>query len=302
MIDYFYLFLYKAFSFLVQLLPKKIMNGFLKTLSGFIYLISKKHRQIMDVNLDLAFNNTLSQEEKDKIGIHTFYNLLQTIIGIITRDRTSKEDLLDNITFVNEEILWGVLKQKKKIIFMTGHYSNWEMIPPALTSKFNINLSIIGRKLDSEIMDQILVSKREKFNINMIYRKGAMKYAIKALKQNNAIGLLLDQHIGQQQGGIEVNFFHHKVYQSPAASVLGRLTNAAIIPVFISTEDYNNYTLTFYPVLPVIKSENKEKDIQQMTQAQSNIMEKVIRKKPNQWFWVHKRWKGFYPELYTKKK
>lgn len=298
MIDYIYLFLYRSFELLVNILPKPAMDRSLNALSAFAYRFSKKHQKIINTNLDLAFNNMLNQQDKNKVGIHTFYNLLQTIIGIMKRDKVSKEALLNDLTFNNEDILLNALKENKKIIFITGHYGNWELIPPALTTKFNIALSIIGRKLDSPVMDQILVAKREKFNVKMIYRKGAIKHAIKALKNNSAIGLLLDQHLGKQQGGIEVDFFNHKVYQSPAASVLGRLTDAAIIPLFITTDDYEKYTLTFYPALPIIKTDQKEDDIKQMTQAQSDIIEKVIRNKPNEWFWVHKRWKGFYPELY----
>ncbi|HHD80336.1 MAG TPA: lipid A biosynthesis acyltransferase, partial [Campylobacterales bacterium] len=71
---------------------------------------------------------------------------------------------------------------------------------------------------------------------------------------------------------------------------------------YISTDDYQNYTITFYEPLPFIKTEDKESDILSMTQAQAKIMEDVIRTKPNEWFWVHKRWKGFYPEIYQRDK
>ena len=301
MIDYLYISTYYIFEFLVRILPKSLMNKLLYRLSSFVYRIDKKHHDIINTNLDLAFNNTMSQSQKDIIGKHTFYNLLQTIIGFMRRGKIHKKELLKYITYKNEDILLNALKQEKKIIFITGHYSNWELIPPILTSKFGINLSIIGRKLDSEIMDKLLVRKREKFNVKMIYRQGAMKYAIKTLKENNALGLLLDQHISPKQGAIEVKFFNHRVYQSPAASILGRLTNAVIIPVFISTNNYNDYTLTFYPILPIIKTKNKEADIQKMTQAQSDIIEKVIYNKPDEWFWVHKRWKAFNNDLYKQK-
>lgn len=298
MIDYIYLFLYKIFTFLVHLLPPSIMNRFLQIISNTVYTLSKKHHQIINTNLQLAFAEKLTQEERDKIGKDTFYNLLQTIIGFIRRDRFSKNEILQDIEFINQNIVTEAIKNNKKIIFITAHYGNWELIPPILTSKFNIKLSIIGRKLDSKLMDKLLRKKREMHNVEMIYRKGAIKNSLKALNEGKALGLLLDQHLGAKQGGIEVMFFGHKVLQSPAASVLARLTDAAIIPVFISTNDFQHYTLTFFDILDVVKTENKDQDIQIMTQLQSNIIEEVIRKKPNEWFWVHKRWKGFYPELY----
>jgi len=134
----------------------------------------------------------------------------------------------------------------------------------------------------------------------MVYRKGGMKGLLKALKHGKAVGLLLDQHLGAKQGGVEVEFFGHKALHSPSASVLARNFEIAVIPAYISTDDYQNYTITFYKPIPFIKTEDKEADLLAMTQAQAKIMEDVIRAKPNEWFWVHKRWKGFYPEIYQR--
>lgn len=302
MVDYVYLFLYKTFTLLVKLLPKSIMDGILRALSWFSYTIDRKHRHIIHANLQLAFGEALSADERDRIGKQTFYNLLQNIIGFMRRSGQPKERLLDKIIFHNEAVVHQALIAGQKIIFITGHYGNWELLPPALTSKFGMTLVGIGRKLDSALMDKVLVANREKYNVEMLYRNGAMKGGIKALKEEKALGLLVDQHLGAKQGGIEVKFFGYSALHSPAASVFARSMNAVIIPAFISTENYDHYTVTFYdPILP-IKTENKEQDILQMTQAQADIMEQVIRNKPDEWFWVHKRWKGCYPEIYQRDK
>lgn len=300
MIDYMYLFLYKFFAFLVNILPSSIINIVLSGLSRFSYRFSKKHHQIINANLDLAFDNALPQKEKDKIGIRTFYNLLQTIIGIIKRDEISEEDLLNHITFINENIVWDALKQERKIIFITGHYSNWELLAPALATKFGFTLSAVGRRLNSKLMHQILVKNREQFGVEMIDRQGAMKRMIKALRENKAVGLLLDQSLYEHQGALKVDFFGKNAGHSPAASVLGRMFNATLIPVFISTDDYEHYEVKFYDPLPILHTDDKEIDILQMTQAQADIIQKVIEEKPEEWFWVHKRWKTYHPELYKK--
>ncbi|MBD3792764.1 MAG: lipid A biosynthesis acyltransferase [Campylobacterales bacterium] len=300
MIDYVYLFLYKIFALLAKLLPKLVMDGILRGLSWFVYTVDGKHRHIIDANLKLAFGEHLTQAQRDRIGQHTFYNLLQNIIGFMGRNGYSKEKLLEKITFKNASIVENAIINNQKIIFITGHYSNWEMLPPLLTAKFGMTLVGIGRKLDSKVMDKVLIANREKYNVEMLYRKGAIKGGMKALKEGKALGLLVDQHLGAKQGGIEVTFFGHSVLHSPAASVLARSMDAVIIPVFISTENYDHYTVTFYdPILP-IKTDNKEGDIVQMTQAQADIMEQVIRNKPDEWFWVHKRWKGCYLEIYQR--
>ena len=302
MVDYLYLFTYNSFAFLAKILPINIMNYLLKGLSSFAYKVDKKHHHIINANLKLAFDNKLTQKDRDDIGKRVFYNLLQTIIGFMRRNGRSSDELLQNITFENEHILQEFIDKNKKIIFVTGHYGNWELLPPAITAKFGITLVGVGRKLDSDLMDRVLIKNREQFGVEMVYRKGAMKGLLKALKNGKAVGLLLDQHLGVKQGGVEVEFFGHKVLHSPSASVIARNFEVAVIPAYISTDDYQNYTITFYQPLPFIKTEDKEADILSMTQAQAKVMEDVIRAKPNEWFWVHKRWKGFYPEIYQRYK
>jgi KDO2-lipid IV(A) lauroyltransferase len=276
------------------------MNIFLKGLSFLVYRLDKKHKHIINANLNLAFGDKLTQLQRDAIGKRTFYNLTQTIIGFMRRSGKSKEELLENVTFKNEHILQNAIDDHKKIIFVTGHYSNWELLPPAITSKFGITLVGIGRQLDSLLMDKVLIKNREQFGVEMLYRRGGMKGSIKALKEGKAIGLLLDQHLGARQGGIEVNFFNYKAMHSPAASVLARNFEADMIPAYISTDDYKHYVVTFYEPILFTKTDNKDADLLKMTQAQANIMQEVITNKPEEWFWVHKRWKGFYASMYKR--
>ena len=298
--DYLYLSLYKFFTLLAKILPKSVMDYILKALASFAYRVDKKHHHIINANLKLAFGDSLNHNDRDSIGKYTFYNLLQTIIGFIKRDGKDIDNILKDIEFKNSHILEDAIKSKRKIILITAHYGNWELLPPAIASKFRVELIGVGRKLDSPVMDRVLIKNREQFGVKMIYRKGAMKALIRALKANKIVGVLLDQHLGEKQGGVEVNFFNKKVFQSPIASILARNFNAIVIPAFISTDDYKNYIVTFYNPLPTIKTHNIEDDILKMTQAQSDIMQEVISNRPKEWFWVHRRWKGFYPEIYRR--
>ena len=301
-LDFFYLFLYYLFKGLTYLIPIQYINKGLYQLATLLYHRTQKYQNIISKNLKLAFSPPLTKEKEKKIGIHVFYNLLQVIVQIIRRERETKEEILSHITFENEHYLTTAIQNNEPIIFVTGHYSNWELLPLAISAHYHLPLVGVGRKLDSKIMDKILIKNRERFGVEMLYRKGAMKGLMKALKQGKSVGLLLDQHLGKKQGGIEVSFFKHKVLHSPAASILARTFQAKMIPAYISTTDYIHYTVTFHPPILPLKTEDKTLDIQTMTQAQAQSMEDVIRKRPHEWFWVHKRWKAFYPEIYTKRK
>jgi KDO2-lipid IV(A) lauroyltransferase len=295
--DYLYFALYKSFGLILSILPKKMKIKLMRGLAWFAYTVSKKHQRIIYKNLDLAFDNQLSISEKKQIGIDAFINLIDTTFGIIERDKMEKSEVIKNVTFENEEIVKAYQEAGKQFIFVTGHYGNWELLSQSIAIHFDLTLVGVGRELDSKKMDEVLIKNRERFNVEMVYKKGAMKGCVRAISQKKIIGILVDQHLPKEQS-IDVSFFNHKVTHTPIASILSRKFGLDLIPAYISTDDYQNYKITIYPPIQTLKTEHQEEDLQQMTQAQANIMEKVIRQQPNQWFWQHKRWKGFYKEMY----
>ena len=297
MLDYLYLGLYKTFGFILKVLPRKATIKLMRGLAWFAYTVSKKHQHIMNNNLDLAFDNKLSKEEKKKIGIDAFINLIDTTFGIIYRDKMDKQEVIKNVTFENEEIIKNYQKENKQFILVTGHYGNWELLSQSIAIHFDLTLVGVGRELDSSLMDKILIKNRERFNVEMVYKKGAMKGCIRAINKKKIIGILTDQHLPLEQS-INVDFFKHKVTHTPLASILSRKFGIDLIPAYISTDDYENYTVTVYPPIESLKTDNQEEDLESMTKAQAKVLEEVIRAKPSQWFWQHKRWKEFYGEMY----
>jgi len=287
-----YLALYKLFGFKLRILPDFMILGFMRFLAWFAYMVSIKHRKIINHNLTLAYSDKLSEAEKKEIGIAAFMNLIDTVFGIIRRDGMEKDEVVKNVTFEGGEIVQRYKDEGKKIIFVTGHQGNWELLSQSIAIHFDITLVGVGRKLDSALMDRVLRENRERFNVEMVYKNGATKGCIKALGQGKAIGILVDQAIRKNQS-IEVDFFGHKATHSALASILSRKFDIALIPAFIHTEDYKHYYVKVYEPLPCIKTENQEEDLAKLTQAQADCMQVAIEAHPKQWFWMHKRWKGY---------
>ena len=290
MLDYLYLGLYKLFGFLLWGLPDAFIRGMMKSLAWLAYTFSAKHKKIIHHNLDLAFDPPLDDEKKREIGIKAFMNLIDTVFGIIRRDGMQKNEVLQNVSFVGVDIIERYIKEKKKFVLVTGHYGNWELLSQSIAIKFDLTLVGVGRQLDSDLMDKVLKENRERFNVEMVYKKGAMKGCIKAINQGKTIGILTDQAIRKNQS-IEVDFFGTKATHTPLASILSRKFDLDLIPAYISTEDFVNYTVNIYEPIKALKTDEQEKDLAALTQAQADIMENVIRKNPKQWFWMHKRWK-----------
>ena len=271
----------------------------MKSLARFAYFISKKHQTIIDTNLKLAFADTLNDVQRKEIGIAAFTNMIDTVFGIVKRDKMEKEDVVKNIIFEGEEIIKAYKDSGKQFILVTGHYGNWELLSQSIAIHFDLTLVGVGRKLDSEIMDEVLSKNRQRFNVEMVYKQGAMKGCIKAINQKKIIGILTDQSLSIEQS-VDVIFFNRKTTHTPIASILSRKFGLDMIPAFISTDDYKHYTVKIYPAIKTLKSDDQEKDLSLLTQAQADSMEYVIKNNPKQWFWMHKRWKAYNPELYTK--
>jgi len=278
--DRIYLSLFNLFRWVVIHTPKKIKSPLIKALARLIYLLDGKHRRIARVNLDLAFGDMMSDEEKEKIIEKTYENLLFNLADFVQNQGIDKKRLLEKVEFVNEEIVKDALNSGRPVVFITAHYGNWELLPLATAAKFG-PLTGVGRPLDSKVM-------------------GAMRELMKALKQGRSVGLLVDQNTAENEG-LLVSFFGKEARHTPAAALLAMRMNAVIIPAFITTEDHSRYKIEYYPPLEFAGEGEKEERILKNVQAQADITEEAIRKKPDEWFWLHKRWKNRYEHLYKRR-
>jgi len=264
----------------------------MKGLGWFAYKISSKHQNIINANLELAFPKKLNVEKKEEIGKAAFTNLIDTVFGIIKRDGITKDEVLQNVTFEGEEIIKQYQKENKQFILLAAHYGNWELLSQAIAIKFNITLVGVGRELDSKLMDKVLKENRERFNVEMVYKKGAMKGCIKVIHEKKIVGILTDQAIRKNQSQ-NVKFFDVEATHTPLASILSRKFGLDMIPAYIHTDDYINYVVKIETPIKTVKTENQEEDLAILTQLQADVTEEIIKSDPKQWFWMHKRWKGF---------
>lgn len=297
MIDKIYLALFYGFRFFVKHTPIIVAKYFAICLARVAWFIDKKHAKIIKTNLDLAYENTMPENEKQKIVKQAYENMIFLLFDFVKNQGISKEDLAKKVEFENLEILDSL--KDRQIIFITAHYGNWELISLTIAGLLNYEGSIVGRGLDSKAVDAILRQNREQFNIELIEKEGAMKGLYKSMKQGKTIGLLVDQNTADSDG-ILVNFFGKLARHTPAASILSRRFDAPIVPVFITTNDWQKFKFSVYPPIMPIKTDNNDDDILKLTQAQADATEFAIRKKPDEWFWFHKRWKNQYEDAYKK--
>ena len=301
MLDYFYLGLYYTLRFLVKFSPKCVLKGFLKSLASAFYHLDKKHTNIMRVNLKMCFA-TLKDDEIERLIKKNYYNFALFGAEFLLNQNTTKEQILSKISFENEELFNSVLSQNRPIIVQTAHYGNWELFSLAMAARYGA-VSIIGRALDSAKMNEILSANRTRFDIELIEKKSAVKQVLKALNNRRLLGILVDQNTAKNEG-LECEFFSHKIMHTHAASVFASKSGAIIIPAFIERNESkdDSFKIVFYePIDMQVLSQNhsKEEALKLATQAQSDATAAQISKKPDEYFWMHKKFKCFYENSYA---
>jgi KDO2-lipid IV(A) lauroyltransferase len=288
--------LFKIFSNIIKMTPTIKKINFIKALSNqYLKLkLSNKRKKVMLKNLEYAFPEN-NKKENNKIAIASLNNLGMNVIQCLNNyNNQTLKDL--NINVEQEYIITDAIKNNKKIIFVTAHFGNWELLTSLIALKYTKMLAIY-KSLKHKLFDKYLLISRENSGLVMKEKHGGIKPLIKSLKDGNSIGLLIDQGT-TLEGGVEVSFFDKPTYFISSASQLSRMTGAVIIPIFIYTDNYIDYTLKVYPEIECEKTKDKIKDIKECTQKQANVFEKAIRLAPNLWFWSHKRWRHTNPDLY----
>ncbi|AJD03773.1 lipid A biosynthesis lauroyl acyltransferase [Campylobacter lari CCUG 22395] len=289
MINYVYLSLFYMLKVLVKILPSKLLNSFANLVALITYRLNHKHRKIIDANLKICFPEK-DQKWRDETSLNIYKNFAKFGIDFIKNQNASKEEIINKICFDDEEQILNIMQSKRPLIVTTAHYGNWELLALSFGAKFQ-GISIVGRALDSVIMDKILSKNRTQFNIELIEKKGGLKKMLKALKEGRSLGILTDQDAVDGES-VKIQYFNQEVNFIAGASVLAKKTNAMILPCFVYQKDGKFFVKTFKAL------DASKASIEELTKYQAKCCEEMIKIKPDEYFFFHKRFKRYNHELY----
>ncbi|WP_104721803.1 lipid A biosynthesis lauroyl acyltransferase [Helicobacter mesocricetorum] len=282
-------------------MPHFLRFNFALCIASLLSLLDKKRKFDLLANLDFAYNNTLTQEQKQEILKTNYLNLVYSSISFFMLGVSSKKHILNTIQIDKPEIIHNLLQKGEKIILVTAHFGNWEYSTPAFTCYFNHPITAIARMTPYPLVNEYLLKVRSKFNISIFDKNGAAKHLIQALKKDKVVGIVTDQNTAQSDGEL-VNFFGKKVRHTPIASILARKFDAKIVcSVTFYSKDYKKILIKVLPPIEYQKSENIKEDIYNLTQIQSDLLEQLIKENPKEWLWFHKKFKNQYEEIYRRK-
>ena len=241
-----------------------------------------KSDKIINSNL-LKFSKNLSDREREKIKTSMWSNYGMTYAEYIFLNKFRKEDLHINID--GKKILDQIFINKKPVIFVSGHFANFELMSMEITKK-KIKLATIYRPLNNIFLNPFMEHLRKKYICKNQIKKGrsGVKEAIKFINNQHSIALMLDQRVSE---GEKIKFFNENALTTTLPAQLALKHNLNIVPIFIERKNTNFFKMKIYePIKP-----SNFKDKFEISEKLNQIIENMIIKNPYQWIWTHNRWK-----------
>ncbi|MEI6634534.1 MAG: lysophospholipid acyltransferase family protein [Chlamydiota bacterium] len=250
-------------------------------------LLRRERRKALD-NLALAYGGEKSARERTRIARAVFANMGRTMAELALSPRLDAARLHELVSMEGKEIVDRERKKGKGIIIITGHLGNWEFIPAYFVS-VGLRGGVVARRVYYEKYERLLSRLRLSKGFRVFYRDESPREILKALKNNEVVGILADQDV-RKLDGVFVEFFGRPAYTPTAPVLIAMKTGAPLIPARIVREGRKHRIIIDEPI-PMRVTGDREADIVHNTQAWSRCIERYIREHPDQWVWMHRRWR-----------
>ena len=284
LIKYFFQFLFIIFFFsLFKIFGFKIsskIGGKLFEIIGPIF----RSKKLIHTNIKKAFpkNNSVEIKKLTKLMWNNYGRVFAEYMFI--KDFRF-EKINSKIEIIGQEILDEIKKSNKPVVFISGHFSNFELMAMQI-EKAGIKLSAIYRPLNNIFLNRIMEKIRKKYICKNQIKKGiaGTRELIKFQRNNYSIALMIDQRVSE---GEKVNFFNQEAYTTTIPAQLAKKFDMPIVPIFIERINDTNFKIKISKPVNFLKSDS----IKDITSKLNVIIEEMILKNPTQWIWSHNRWK-----------
>jgi len=254
---------------------------------GF-YLAGRQRRAGLH-NLRMAFPR-LTERERIQILRGTFQNLGRLLVEFTHFPELNKANISRYVVHDGLENYLEGLRRGQGVIFMTAHFGAWEMSSFA-HALYGYPLKFVVRPIDNPKVEQLISNYRILSGNVPIQRKSAARDILKALRENQAVGILFDQNTTRSEG-VFADFFGIPAATTPSIALFALRAGAAVIPGFlIWDKDLKKHRLRLDPPVDLIQTGNLDQDVLENTKRFNKILESYVRKYPDQWLWIHRRWK-----------
>jgi KDO2-lipid IV(A) lauroyltransferase len=273
---------------IVGALPRPLARAAGISIAWTVYLLHGKLRRVGMRNLELAFPDK-SRGERKKILRGVFTSLGRQVAEVCLFPKYTRENVSKIVVYEGFENFERALARGKGVLFLTAHLGAWELSAFA-HSLYGHPLKIVMRPLDNPYLDRMTRAYRTMHG-NKTVDKDFARGLIAALRKGETVGVLMDTNMIASQG-VFVDFFGMKACTASGAARVALKTDAAVVPGFTIWDPVlQKYRLRFDPAVELIRTNNNDADVVANTAKFTKVIEEYVRRYPDQWLWVHRRWK-----------
>jgi Kdo2-lipid IVA lauroyltransferase/acyltransferase len=267
----------------IRWLPKPLADRVGDLAARLLDRLVPKLRRVASLNLFFAFPEATDEQRKAIID-GVFRSLGRLVVAMGKMPNLNADNISEWVGYDGLENYAEAKQAGKGILVATAHLGNWELsaFAHALLTE---PMDVMVRPLDNPLIDRLVEDRRTQSGNKLIYKKDGARAVLKALRNNEAVGMLIDQNTTATEG-VFVDFFGRRACAGTGFVKLAQHSGAAVIPGFAFWDKTSRrYTIHFYPKVPLTG------DIAADTQRIHSIFEDIIRQHPDQWMWIHRRWK-----------
>ncbi|MGC1402465.1 MAG: lysophospholipid acyltransferase family protein [Thermodesulfobacteriota bacterium] len=282
-------FILYSLVYLLSWIPRPLGLRLGDFIGGVLYKVLTRRREIALKNLVIAFGDQKNSEERKAIARRVFQNMGRHFFEACYLIRYDKKKLATYVRFEGLHHFDQAVAQGKGVIFLTGHFGFWELL--AVSSGYFLKPSyLVAKPLDFKPADKLVRTIRGVSGNQCITKEKSMRRLIQVLKQGAIVAVLLDQNIDWKDG-IFVPFFNKRACTNKGLALLVRKTGVPVVPVFMRDTGHGKYLVEFQPPLSWLSFDDRTKEIEENTAQYNQAIEAMARRYPEQYFWVHQRWK-----------
>jgi Kdo2-lipid IVA lauroyltransferase/acyltransferase len=277
-----------AVSGLAAMLPRRVALALGRGLGRAWGRVDRRHLSIAEDNLARAFPDW-DDARRRAVALGVYGHFGRVLLDVLWLARREPEEILRHVDVIGAEHVEAARAAGRGALLVTAHIGNWEAHGIAHGLLFGA-IGLVARPLDNPALDARLCDFRRRPGNTVIYKKKALPQVLRLLRDNRAVAFLIDQNV-QAGDGVFVDFFGRKAATTTVAAALALKTGCAVIPTHAALGEDGRYRLVYEPPIAPAPAADRAAELQGLTQRLTSVIEGWVRERPEQWLWLHRRWK-----------
>lgn len=283
-------FVLRTLCWLITALPLSAALSFGRGVGNVAYLLVRRHREIVLAELARCFPGDSESALKDRL-LRVFQHIGMNYMEVFRWIGGKMDELESRITVEGAEHVEAARARGRGVLVLIGHIGNWDLM--GLWAARHYPLTIISKSLKQKGVNRFWMEARAKTGLNIVPARKSYRACLGVMKKNGLLGFILDQNT-LRRDGVFVEFYGKEACTSPGLAFLSAHAQSPVVPVFMFRQPDGTHRVQIYPVLePPLNRETAT--IIEATQRYTRILEDAIRRHPDQWIWMHRRWRSVRP-------